>query len=194
MKKLFLFLVVVVMNLSSYAQVESPHLTFKGVPIDGKLKDYVYKMEQKGFKNLGIEDGLALLKGDFASYRDCTIGVSTLKDVDLVNKIAVMFPKSDTWSSLSNNYFSLKDMLTEKYGKPAEVIEEFQSVYEPKDDHSKIYEVGMDRCKYISRFETPKGNIQFKISHDGFSSYFVILSYFDKINGEVIREKAIDDL
>ena len=29
-----------------------------------------------------------------------------------------MFPSLETWSSLSNNYFSLKEMLTKKYGEP----------------------------------------------------------------------------
>ena len=182
------------MNLSSYAQVESPHMTFKGVPIDGKLKEYVEKMKAKGFTSLGIEDGFALLKGDFAGYKDCTIGVSTLKEADLVSRIAVIFPNRDTWSTLSNNYFSLKEMLTEKYGQPAEEIEEFQTNLEPRDDNSKMHELSMDRCKYITIFDTQKGKIRLYISHDGFSTHFVVLAYLDKLNSEVIREKAMDDL
>ena len=42
------------------------HLTFKGVPIDGTLSEYVAKMKSAGFKYLGEQDGTAILQGDFA--------------------------------------------------------------------------------------------------------------------------------
>jgi len=194
MKKIILSLMVVLMTISSYAQTESPHLTFKGVPIDGTLNEYVQKMKQKGFTYLGTEDGIALLKGDFAAYKGCTIGVTTLKQKDLVSKITVIFPNCDTWATLANNYYSLKEMLTEKYGEPADVFEEFQGYSEPRDDNARMHELGMDRCKYVTTFATPKGSIQLSIGHNSFSASFVLLSYFDKINGETIRAKAMDDL
>lgn len=101
-----------------YAQ-SSEHLSFKGVPIDGTLNEYVAKMKQSGFTMLGTEDGVAMLKGDFASYKGCIIGVSTLNGKDLVSKITVIFPSYESWSLLASNYFNLKEMLTEKYGQPA---------------------------------------------------------------------------
>lgn len=194
MKKIILSLTVMLMSLVTFAQTESPHLTFKGVPIDGTLNEYVQMMKQKGFTYLGTEDGMAFLKGDFASYKGCMVGVATLKQKDLVSKITVIFPNCETWAGLSNNYFSLKDMLTEKYGKPAEVTEKFQGYSEPRDDNSRMHEVKMDRCKYVTIFETPKGDIQLYIGHNSMMSCYVMLSYFDKINGDVIRAKAMDDL
>ncbi len=183
--------------MTSFAQAKSEtsdHLTFKGVPIDGTLDEYVTKMKKSGFTHIATESGIAMLKGDFAAYKNCIVGVSTLKQKDLVSKVTVIFPEQDTWSSLSSNYFSLKEMLTEKYGEPAESEEEFQSSIQPRDDHYKMYEVEFDRCKYISTYETDKGSIQLSIDHEGVTSCFVRLSYFDKINGEKIRTKAIDDL
>ena len=194
MKKIILSLTVMLMSLTTLAQTESPHLSFKGVPIDGTLNEYVQKMKQKGFTYLGTEDGIALLKGDFAAYKGCTVGVATLKQKDLVSKITVIFPNCETWATLANNYFSLKEMLTEKYGEPVDVKEEFQGYSEPRDDNSRMHEVGMDRCKYITTFETTKGKIQLYIGHNSFSASYVLLSYFDKINGETIRAKAMDDL
>ena len=182
------------MGLTSFAQTESPHLAFKGVPIDGTLNEYVQKMKQKGFDYLGTENGIAILTGDFAAYKGCTVGVTTLKQKDLVSKITVIFPNCETWDGLASNYFSLKDMLTEKYGRPADVTEKFQGYSEPRDDNSKMYEVKMDRCKYVTTFETPKGDIQLYIGHNRMTSCYVMLSYFDKINGDVIRAKAMDDL
>lgn len=120
--------------------------------------------------------------------------MATLKQKDLVSKISVIFPERDTWRELSSNYYSLKEMLTEKYGEPADVTEKFQSYSEPDNDHLRISAVEFDECKYITTFKTPKGDIQLAIGHKGVSSCFVVLSYFDKINGDVIRAKEMDDL
>ena len=189
------FLAITVMT--SFAQDKSDttkHLTFKGVPIDGTLNDYVYKMKKSGFTLIGTEDGVAMLKGDFAAYKDCIIGVATLKQKDLVSKITVIFPEGETWSSLSSNYYNLKELLTEKYGDPSEIVEKFDSYSEPKNDNSKMHEVGMNNCKYYTTFEIENGSIQLSIENVGFSKSYVILSYFDKMNSKIIREKALDDL
>jgi hypothetical protein len=86
-------------------------------------------------------------------------------------------------------------LLTVKYGKPSEVVEKFDSRVEPRDDISKMLEVKMDGCKYHTTYDTEKGSIQLSIDHGGImTSSYVTLSYFDNINGKIIREKAIDDL
>jgi hypothetical protein len=196
MKKIFCTLFFAVAVLTSFAQTKSDsskHLSFKGVPINGTLAEYVSKMEKSGFIQKGTKDGIAILEGDFASYKNCIVGVSTLKQKDLVSKIAVMFPDRDTWSSLSSNYFNLKELLTEKYGKESESVEEFQS-YTPDDDGSKMTQVQLGACKYYTTYETEKGTIQLAIEHDGLTRCFVKLLYFDKINSETIKKQALDDL
>lgn len=151
-------------------------------------------MKQNGFTHVGTEDGIAMLNGDFAGYKNCTVGVATLKGKDLVSKITVIFSDYDTWSYLSSNYYTIKELLTEKYGEPTEIVEKFDSYTEPKDDNSKMYEVGMNRCKYYTIYELENGTIELSIGNDGTSTGFVILSYFDKKNSEIIKQKAIDDL
>jgi phosphatidylserine synthase len=133
MKKIIISVVFVLTAVISFAQVQvnsesSAHLAFKGVPIDGTLHEYVLKMEKNGFTHLGTEEGIAMLKGDFASYKNCIVGVATLKQKDLVSSIKVIFPECDTWSYLSSNYFSLKEMLTEKYGEPSDCVEKFDGI------------------------------------------------------------------
>jgi hypothetical protein len=180
----------------SFAQADknlSTHLTFKGVPIDGTLNEYVLKMKNAGFTHMGTKDGIAILEGDFASYKNCTIGVSTLKQKDLVNKIAVIFPDREKWSSLSSNYFSLKEMLMEKYGKFSDCVEEFQS-YTPQEDDLKIAQVRLGACKYYTTFETEKGTIQLSMEHDNVTRCYIQLIYLDKINSEIIKKEAIKDL
>lgn len=193
MKTSLLTLILSLTIMLTFAQT-SEHLTFKGVPIDGTLDEYVSKMKQSGFKHIGTENKTAILNGDFAGYKDCYVGVSTLTQKDLVHKISVIFPERETWSTLSGNYFDLKAMLGEKYGEPKEVVEKFDSYPEPRDDETKMYRVKFDNCKYYSIWETDNGKIQLSIDHDGVTRCFVRLSYFDKINGQIIKAKAIDDL
>ena len=45
-----------------------------------------------------------MLTGDFASYKNCIVGVSTLKNCDVVSHIAVIFPEKETWSALRGDY------------------------------------------------------------------------------------------
>jgi hypothetical protein len=197
MKKTLTLLFLVLTISNSFAQTKADpaeHLTFKGVPLDGTLDEYVSKMKQNGFRHLSTEDGIAMLQGDFAGYKDCYVGVSTLKQKDLVYKIGVRFPNKDTWSTLSGNYFDLKNMLTEKYGKPSDVEEKFDTYSKPKDDGAKMYEVKFDRCKYYSIWQTEKGEIQLSIDHKSVLSCFVKLAYFDKINSQTIKKQALDDL
>lgn len=195
MKNNILMLFAVLISNVAFSQNQtSEHLTFKGVPIDGTLAGYVAKMKQNGFTHISSESGLALLKGDFAGYKECIVGVSTLKDIDLVYKVAVLFPDKPTWSTLSGNYFDLKQMLIEKYGEPLAATEEFQSAVQPEDDNSKMHQVKFDRCKYYSVWQTDKGEIQLMISHNDVSSCYVTLAYFDNINSDKIRKNAKDDL
>jgi hypothetical protein len=193
MKTFFLTITFALTTIFNIAQT-SEHLSFKGVQIDGKLDEYVSKMKQNGFTHLGTEKGNAILNGDFAGYKNCNVGVSTLSQNDLVYKISVLLPEQDKWSGLSSNYFELKQMLIEKYGNPTDVVEKFDGYSEPKDDNRKMYEVKFDRCKYYSIWRTEKGQIKLAIDHSESSTCMVKLLYFDKINSDKIKAKAKDDL
>lgn len=197
MKRVFSTLIFIVFFCNCYSQSErdtSKHLTFKGVPIDGTLNEFIVKMKKSGLEHIQTKDGIAFLKGDFASYKLCYVGVSTLKTKDLVSKIVVLFQDWDTWSGLFNNYDNLKSLLTEKYGKASEVVEMFQSSEEPKDDQTKLYNVKFDMCRFKTTFDIDKGTIQLSIEHDGVTKCFVKLAYLDRINSESIRKQALDDL
>lgn len=171
------------------------HLLFKGVPIDGTLKQYIARMKTAGFTHVRTQDEVALLQGDFAGRKNCKIYVTTLDGNDIVSNIVVVFPEQTTWEYLHGDYNNLKELLTEKYGKPSSVIEEFQgyrSSYET--DNDKRHKVTMDECKYETRFVTAKVEIILWIEHDNLLSTFVCLKYKDKINGNTIKQQAIRDL
>lgn len=173
---------------------ESEHLTFKGIPIDGKLSDFVLKMKENGLVHRSTRDGIAYFQGDFAEYKSCVIAAHKMAQKDLVYSIVVLFPDWDTWMNLSGNYFDLKKMLTIKYGEPIRVVEQFESDSQPRDDNDKLYELRMNRCKYYSIWELDKGNIELSIEHGDFSSRMVKMVFFDKINMNIMKGKALRDL
>jgi hypothetical protein len=194
MKAIFLILASIVFSLSLSAQApESQHLLFKGVPIDGTMSEYVAKMKLNGFVVVATEPGATMLQGDFASYKKCLIGVVTMQQKDLVSKIRVMFPEREDWATLYGNYINVKEMLTQKYGAPTEVVEEFRNHPGVKDEGLKFMYVYSGDCNYTTIFKTPSGEIRLYLDHTQ-SDCFVGLSYLDKINGEIIKAKAIDDL
>ncbi|MCS2563584.1 hypothetical protein NXY46_21465 [Bacteroides ovatus] len=67
-------------------------MTFKGVPINGTLNEFVSKLKQKGLAHIGTEEGIAMLKGDFAAYKNCTIAAVSLKQKEF---------SSQSWSNIS---------------------------------------------------------------------------------------------
>jgi len=197
MRNIILSMSFMMTILASFAQNKSDtskHLSFKGVPINGTLADFVSKMKAGGFSNKESNKGIELLEGDFASYKNCVVTVSTMKQKDLVSNIGVTFSDCETWSALYSNYNTLKELLTEKYGKPTQSREEFQGRTRDIDDRFKMYEVRSDRCKYVTSYETEKGTIQLSIEHEGVSRCFVKLAYIDKINSEAVKKQALDDL
>jgi len=199
MRKIIISTFIVFMATISFAKNQgdthlSDHLTFKGVPIDGSLSEFVSEMKKKGFTMLGAEDGMALLEGDFAAFKKCTLGIVTLKQKDLVSKATVIFPSQDTWSSLSSDYFTLKELLTEKYGEPSDVVEEFQTHSQVIDNNYKMFIVRNNECNYYTTYETEKGTIRLSIEYKNFFGSFVMLSYNDKINTEIIKTEALKDL
>lgn len=195
MKKFFFILYLAfTLFAAASAQNAQEHMTFKGIPINGTLNSFVTKLKQKGFTHIGTDDGIAMFRGDFAAYKNCTVGAVSSKEKDLVVKVAVIFPSHETWSALENNYLSLKQMLTAKYGEPSDCVETFQSHSQPKDDNMKMFELQMDRCKYQTLFETEKGNIELQLGHKSFSKCYVILSYYDAVNQKTVMSDAMEDL
>lgn len=190
MKKLFVCLVCILIAEITLAQVQ--HMKFKGIPIDGTLKEYISAMTKVGFKYDDTYKGVAILTGDFAGYKNCTIGVSTLQNCDLVNRIAVLFPSNNNWPGLLDDYEQLKEMLKSKYGKPESCEEYFKK--EVSDDDSKIYAIGSDDCVYQTVFETELGVIELSIVDGGFHRGAARIVYYDKINTQKVKKAAMDDL
>ncbi len=193
MRKKFVLLLLSFFSFCVQAQT-TEHLKFKGVPIDGTLETFIEQLKTTGFKLSSSQNGTAFFTGDFAGIKDCKVGVSVLSQKNLVYKISVMLPYRSIWLGLHGDYVNLKSMLIEKYGKPTNETENFQGGNSSLDDNSKMHLVKFDGCDYNAVWETKNGSIQISISHNDLLQCFVKIGYFDKVNGEIIKSKSIDDL
>lgn len=189
MKKILLFVIGIILAASLSAQ--NSHLTFKGVPIDGSLNEFVNKMKEAGFMHTDTQNGVATLKGDFAGYKSCFIFVRTLKPRYLVSEIVVAFPFRSYWYEAESDYKNLKDMLTRKYGEPVKVKEEFNR-NNPSDDY-KFHYLKRYEGFYYCVFEAENGRLSLEIEGDGTRGR-VNLWYTDKINTAKTEADAMNDL
>lgn len=171
------------------------HLSFKGVPINGTLKEYTDAMVKAGFHYEGTQDGIAFLSGDFAGHRDCHIAVGTLKNCDIVCRIVVAFPDHDTWSSLRHDYDQLKLLLTEKYGQPTYSEEKFTTYVGDYSNISVMSALREEQFEWYTNYSTELGEIILTLNRgDETWTGKVLLIYDDKTNSEKVRNAAMDDL
>lgn len=168
------------------------HMKFKGIVMDGTLRSFTQKLEQQGLKYIGTQDNVAMLEGEFAATKGCTIVVSRFSDRDQVNVVGVIFPEAETWNSLTTTYYNLKEMLTEKYGRP-ESIERFTE-REPTSEFLKFHAVLDDQCQYLTEFTIDNGKIQLTLIKSDYDKACVALRYIDNANAQETRKKIMDDL
>ena len=197
MKQIIITVLCAFATLCGYAQEKSGHLLFKGVPIDGTVNSFVQKMKQKGFAIKANDGQTAIMKGAFAGYKNCEVYIFRGPEKDLVFRVGVVFDSNTNWELLSSKYFSLKQMLTKKYGESDYCVEEFDDSYQPQDDMMKMFFVKQDKCKYETGYAADGGEITLRIIHisadyDDFCS--VMLLYTDKKNFSALKESASDDL
>lgn len=182
-------------NAFNSASIGTDHLTFKGVPIDGTLKEYIAAMKKAGFNYKGTtDDGSAILVGDFAGYKNCSIIVSTLNNCDVVNRITVVFSDRNTWASLIDDFEKLKSMLTQKYGKPKQKIEQFTS-YTGDSSGLKMIALRNEELEWFTKYSTELGDVVLSLKEGTeYKTGAVKLTYYDKINSSKVQNAAMGDL
>lgn len=191
MKKMILAVVCCLLAITTIAQNDE-HMTFKGIPMDGTLKHFTSKLKSKGYELVGLQPGTSVLEGEFAGYKNCSIYVMA-DNSDNVCKVMVVLPFMYKWRELEECYNDLVSMLKEKYGEPAHV-ENSIGDGGTLSDKERIEELKNDNCRYFSIFYNEKGSVQSVISHDGTTSCFVVLCYYDNANQNLSRRRVLSDL
>lgn len=198
MKRLLIAILLALPLLAASTQAqttEEQHLEFMGIPIDGPLNAFAQKLQAKGMEITVRVNGAILLSGNFAGDNDCTICLNGTSKNEIW-RACVMSSPYYSWSTLADRYFTLKNMLAQKYGDPISV-EEFQVRYTPDSNSDKWYCVIMDQCNYASTYITENGQIDLSIiKYHGIltESAAVMLTYTDQANSQNKFDSMMDDL
>lgn len=191
MKKI-LFSLLLFIPLFTIAQNKGSeeHLTFKDIPINGSIQEFVTELTRIGFKVTLNESSLAAMDGTFAN-KNCELIIGATSKSKKVYTILVKFNKSNSWYSLKHDYNEFKQLLQQKYHIKPDVTENFYDPYYEGDGY-ELQALKRDKCIYISTFKLINGEIVLYISDE------VRIQYIDKINSGINKQEeksnAYDDL
>lgn len=174
MKKLISLLVLITaMAMSAAAQ---QHITFMKTPLTGTVKNFVSKMEYKGFEvDTRFDDGNVMMRGTFTN-RDIELFIFGTPQTHTVYKVVVYYPKQKTWPKLKADYFDVKALYDRKY----DLSNEYDFFADPynEGDGDEMDGVENDKCRYASFYNAPGGMIAVQVS----SFFQVKVTYEDEIN------------
>lgn len=183
MKSLTCLIIALFLGINLIAQ-NGDHLTFKGIPITGKLKSFTSKLVSAGFKHETTRDDCTFLSGKFAGYEDCTIMVVSTPTTSIVWKVVVYLPDQYSWFSLKSTYNSMKKNYVEKYGAPSDTYELFLDPYNDGDGY-ELQAIKLEKGAYSSFWTFTQGSIAVSIKALSTSKGCVVLQYEDLIGGNL---------
>lgn len=182
MKKSFWVILCCFFSCALYAQEK--HLEFKGTPLNGTLTSFVQKMKTKGYKTILTQDNAVVMEGEFIGKKANIFILATPK-TKIVWKVGVNLEKEISWSSLKSEYRKIKDSYIKKYGKPLHSFERFDEPYYEGDGY-EMQALKLEKCTYISYFETPEGMISVGLDSSG----SIAIGYEDGTNVDIaFKEK-----
>lgn len=180
MKRFIIILCFFLLATTGHAQ---DHTVFKGISLNNTLKSFIEKLESKGFSLDEIKNEVAVLKGDFAGVKGCTIVVYSSIKSNIVWKVAVCLPEHEWWDPLKREYYTFKKLYTEKYGEP-ESYEFFTSPYS-EGDGNEMKALWFNKCMYMSIYETNTGSVYLDLTWRGYLS----IGYEDSINLNIKKKE-----
>jgi hypothetical protein len=122
---------------------------FMGVKIDGCGKNQaVQRFIQKGFKTEKQDKTWTQMFGMF-NNKKVELYLSYTPVTGKFWKVSIYFPKENDWYTIKNDYFYFKKVLTEKYGEPSNVYENFSSPYFEGDGY-EMSAIVLEKCDYVS--------------------------------------------
>lgn len=168
--------------------MSNEHLTFKDIPIDGNISEFVIRMEQHGFaKKQEFEDGY-LMTGRFAN-REVDIYIICSPRTRIPCRVALYAPEQESWFELKDDYESLKKLFTIKYGTPTETYGFFADPYS-EGDGDEFLALSSGKAVYSSYWISPKGIICVSINEKGRIKF----AYEDAVNIEISEKETNDNI
>lgn len=212
MKNIILFAAIFWLTATLFAQ--NPALSvpkFKGIEITGTIDQFGIKLSSQGFKLMTKDDNSAFYMGRFAGMDDCLVGLFPVENSKDISTVAVLiglnllsdygtYSSYESWEKLLNDYNDLKELLTEKYGKPTEENEGFANGAYTYSSYAKLSSVKNGQCEYFTTWgdsDVDKMVIQLAISGGksmGFDCAVITLKYWNEDKLKDSRKEIIDDL
>ena len=192
MKRAFLFFTCLFCSLALFAQ---EHLTFKGIPIDGNIRDFSQKLEDNGYSpNYGnSSDAFRWFDGDFMGKQSVILVPFTSSG--LVFKVFALHEYS-SWSRLSSAFDDAVELYQKKYGKPDYDFKFFSSPYYEGDGY-ELQALRNDKCHYYFAWQLENGVISVSLQYL-VGKYYIRYAYEDAINQDrrdtEKESKALDDI
>lgn len=181
MRKILL-LMMIVWPFLSHGQ---SHVTFKDIPIEGNLTEFIAKMEKAGFSFVNKQEYKANMKGDFVG-KNCDVSIFFSKKTNTVWKVAVYLPEYKTWDSLKADFLSYQKQYTSKYGKPEHVYEIFARGSD--GDGNELQALKDNKVSYMTFWKIENGGLIASIG----KSANIIFEYEDNAGAIVAQTERGD--
>ena len=162
-------------TITCHAQIE--HLTFMGIPIDGKLKDFHKELKKKGFRRISTSSYNTWSYEGIFSWDKVKIVVYFDAETKTVCTVGVIIP-CGTMDNAEQTYQNYKKRLQEKY--ETDHFSVYFDFYKDKNDLF-IKHIESGELKQLNRMTV-------KPQSDGTELSKISITKFDKT--QVIGEKA----
>ena len=190
MKRFLCVIMAVVMFLPLFAQ---ERMQFKGIPMEGTVKNFASKLVQKKFKVVEEDADATVLQGTFAGRIGAYVILYPISERNSnIGQITVLVEAGENWNTIKENYEDVVDLYTEKYGEPKGHLEEFEG-----DVISEIVSLREDKCIYTSYWEFEYGSIEVLLKSLPFpiiKNDFVVITYRDDESNKQIRKDMLEDI
>ena len=154
MKKIIIILSIVMSMIpQSCKNKVDTEFTFRGIPIEGEVNNFVSELEKQGY--IAISNNI--LVGEFLDYEDCYVRVQTDESKsNIVSGVTVMLPNYESRARANADYEFVSELYEKKYGKPEKDIASIDDKAMFFDVYSGEKEIG-SIIIYIYENPTDKG-------------------------------------
>ena len=189
-KKVLATALLCIFCICAFAQ---EHASFKGITLDQsvnsfneELKKIGYRYSDKSeFQNFDVFE----FKGNFAGMSDCEIWVYGMKNNGIVFKVIVVSDDYEQWYSIKTQYNTIKNAMTDKYGKPENDFHFFSSPYYEGDGY-EMSALKQDKCTYAAYWHINGNTIVVRMH----KSKCIHIVYQDDSNMEIYNGYSSDQL
>lgn len=182
-------------------------INFMGVPMIGAIDDFQALIESKGFTfETESNYNCRVLTGNFIGKKVLVLLEPSSKGD--IYRSGIVFTdgglRFTSWDSILQVYNTVKRLLTEKYGKPKSMKENFKCFPYPENKEEKLIELANGNCEYVCMFEirgkvsssnleldgVQIGSVELHISDDR----TVVLNYLGFVNDLDEERSRLDNL